>query len=117
MCGPSYRHWAISHCVGGLCPSRRDFGSGGRRFDGEAESGALSGDGLDPKVSTVALDDAATKRKTDAGPRNLAAVEAFEWPENLVLIYGFDADAIVGDGHNDLACRGLFRAHVNVYRA
>ncbi len=61
---------------------------------GEAESGPLAGFRFHPDAAPVHLDDALDQGQTDARPFRVGA-QALEKTENLLMVSGIDADAVV----------------------
>ncbi len=68
------------------------------KFDPEAA--ALTRSRLQAHSATHALDDFADEGKADAGAFVIFA-EALEHLPNFIVIFGGDADAVIGDGEPD----------------
>lgn len=66
--------------------------------DDEVESGTLADFGLDPDSSAALLDDAFADRQTDAGTRELTAMQPLEDPKDLLVIARIDPNAVVSNG-------------------
>src|ERR671924_1456625 len=87
--------WQPADCFGGISK-------------GKLKVRALPGIRFHPDFATMALNGLAANRQANAGAFKLAvAVEASEGDKNLLVVFRFDANAVVLHPQDALACLGF----------